>query len=157
AAFIDGPSGRTLTYADWHRNVGIVATRLRRLGVTKGDVVAISSPNVLDFTVVFHALTLVGAVVTLASPLSTAAELRRQLDETGARFLFGTVPGAMPFDSLLDYSEAPDFTNHAAADDVAVLPLSSGTSGQPKPVMLTHRNLVANILQATVALDVQPH
>ncbi|HEX7796083.1 MAG TPA: AMP-binding protein, partial [Vicinamibacterales bacterium] len=156
-AFIDGPSGRTLTYADWRRNVGIAAARLCRLGMTKGDVAAICSPNVLEFTVVFHAVTLVGAVPTLVSPLSTAEELRRQMDETGARWLLGSIPGAMPFSSLLDDSEAPDFTNRAGGDDVAVLPLSSGTSGQPKPVMLTHRNLVANMLQATIALDVRPH
>ena len=154
-AFIDGPSGRTLTFADWRRNVGIAATGLRRLGVTKGDIVGICSPNVPEFTVVFHAMTLVGAVPTLASPLSTAEELRRQLDATGARSLFGSAPGATPFAPLLDHGEAPDFTNAAAAGDLAVLPLSSGTSGQPKPVMLTHRNLVANTLQATVALDVR--
>ena len=108
-AFIDGPSGRTLTYAEWYRSVGIAASGLRRLGVTKGDVVGICSPNVPEFTVVFHAMTLLGAVPTLASPLSTPEELRRQLDETGARTLFGSAPGATSFASL------PWPTKHASS------------------------------------------
>jgi len=42
------------------------------------------------------------------------------------------------------------------ANDVVVIPYSSGTTGQPKGVMLTHRNLVANVCQAAAMSDIQP-
>ena len=156
-AFVDGSTGRTVTFADWCRSVRAAAVALHRRGVTKGEVAALCSPNVIEFAIVFHAVSLLGAVSTLASPLATADELRRQIDETGARYVFGTAPGALSFTSLLDENDAPPVISYyGTPDDVAVLPLSSGTSGLPKPVVLTNRNLVVNVLQASDALDVQP-
>jgi acyl-CoA synthetase (AMP-forming)/AMP-acid ligase II len=59
---------------------------------------------------------------------------------------FGPMDGATPFDDLLAEPGMPPAVA-IEPDDVVALPYSSGTTGLPKGVMLTHRNLVANILQ----------
>src|SRR5688572_6887564 len=62
-------------------------------------------------------------------------------------FVVGEAEGATPFTELLgDPADAPDIEIDPATD-LAVLPYSSGTTGLPKGVMLTHRNLIANLLQ----------
>ena len=70
-ALIDGPTGRTLSYADLARSVRQVATSLARRGFQKGDVFAIYSPNVPEYAVALH------AVATLGGIASTANHYRR--------------------------------------------------------------------------------
>jgi acyl-CoA synthetase (AMP-forming)/AMP-acid ligase II len=113
-------------------------------------------------------------VVTTVNSLYTADEIAFQLGDAGAKYLVTVGPfldralpgaeragvkevfvlgegeGATPFTSLLSADEPPPDVDIDPATDLAVLPYSSGTTGFPKGVMLTHRNLVANICQ-TVA------
>jgi acyl-CoA synthetase (AMP-forming)/AMP-acid ligase II len=172
AAIIDGPTGRTLTYGQLADSVRRVATGLARRGFHKGDVLAIYSPNVPEYEVLFNAVALLGGVNTTANPLYTAGELAKQLQDSGARFLvtvpmfldkakeaaaaaggiedvyvFGEAPGARPFAELLAAPPSPPRVAIDPARDVVALPYSSGTTGLPKGVMLTHRNLVANLCQ----------
>jgi acyl-CoA synthetase (AMP-forming)/AMP-acid ligase II len=65
--------------------------------------------------------------------------------------VFGEAEGAVPFAEILA-SSGPAPTVTIAADDVVALPYSSGTTGLPKGVMLTHGNLVANIAQSEASL-----
>ncbi len=170
-AFIDGPSGRELTYAGLAHAVERVAASLHERGFGKGDIFAIYSPNVPEFTVVFLAVARLGGVVTTVNPLYTTHELTHQLkdarasylvtvptflenalksaEEVGLKevFVFGEAAGATPYAALLEgEGQAPEVTIHPQ-EDIVVLPYSSGTTGLPKGVMLTHRNLVANLKQ----------
>ena len=170
-ALIDGATGRVVTYAQLVDSIGRVAASLRQRGFKKGDVFGILSPNNPDYAIAFHAVALLGGTVTPINPLYTEQEIAHQLKDAGARFLvtvplgvnkaktagqnagieelfvFGESPGATPFSSLLGEERIDEQVPVNPAEDLVALPYSSGTTGLPKGVMLTHRNLVANIKQ----------
>ena len=176
-AFIDGPSGRTLTYRGWAEGVRRTAAGLAARGFRKGDVFAIYSPNLPEYAIAFHAVSLLGGINTTVSPLYTVTELTAQLKDSGARYLvtvppcaekavqaardsgvrevfvFGDAERGTPFGSLLAADGAPPAVDIDPREDLVVIPYSSGTTGLPKGVMLTHYNLVANILQTAAVLD----
>ena len=172
-ALIDAPSGRTLTYGQLAEAIKRVATALSRRGFKKGDVFAIYSPNLPEYAVVFHGVASLGGTVTTVNPLYTAGELANQLKDSKAKLLitvppfldkakeaaalaggiediyvFGTAEGARPYSELLDAPPTPPKIAIDPKNDVVVLPYSSGTTGLPKGVMLTHHNLVANLCQS---------
>ncbi len=177
-AFIDGPTGRTLTYRGWAGAVRKAAAGLSSRGFRKGDVFAIYSPNLPEYAVAFHAVSLLGGINTTINPAYTASELSRQLEDAGARalvtvppcldkavhaareagvrevFVFGEGNGATPFASLLASDGDPPAVAIDPRSQVVVLPYSSGTTGLPKGVMLTHRNLVANMLQTASVTNI---
>jgi acyl-CoA synthetase (AMP-forming)/AMP-acid ligase II len=169
-ALIDGLSGRCLTYRQLGDAVDHAAAGLAQRGLGKGDVLAAVCPNVLEFPIAFYAVSLLGGTTTMANPLLTAGELGRQLVDSRARFVL-TVPerlemvreaaagtpveeifvtekvdGATPFTALLDNDGTYPTTAIDPAEDVVLLPYSSGTTGRQKGVMLTHRNQIAQVL-----------
>jgi acyl-CoA synthetase (AMP-forming)/AMP-acid ligase II len=185
-AFIDEASGRILTFSELAESIARVSSGLVRRGFAKGDVLAICTPNALEFPIVFHAVARAGGIVTPVNPLSTAEEIRKQLVDSGARFVLASAhladkvreasagtrveeifvavangetgaTGATgdpcdltPFSALFDRSGDARMPPIDPREDVVALPYSSGTTGLPKGVMLTHRNLVANVLQLDV-------
>jgi acyl-CoA synthetase (AMP-forming)/AMP-acid ligase II len=171
-ALIDGPTGRTLTYRQVADGARRAAAGLARLGFRKGDVFAIYCPNLPEYAIVFLGVGMAGGINTTVNPLYTADELANQLNDSGARFLvtvppfldkakeaaaksrveevfvLGAAEGARPFTDLLQAGDRPPAVAIDPAEDLVALPYSSGTTGLPKGVMLTHRNLVANLCQA---------
>src|SRR4051794_20878197 len=143
-AFIDDASGESMTYSDLAAKVDAVAAWLQGQGIGKGDVVGLTGPNSAEWGIVYHAILRAGGVVTPMNPLLTQEEILKQRENAGAKLLIdepvnavsAAEPGATPDDVEVD------------SEDLAVLPYSSGTTGLMKGVMLTHRNLVANIEQA---------
>jgi len=170
-ALIDGPSGRTLTYGQFEDAVRRTAASLARRGFKKGDVFGIFSTNCPEYGVAFHAVAMLGGISTLVNPLYTSEEAAFQLTNSGAKllvtspqfvekareaaqqsnipelFVFGEVEGATPFNSLLQSDGDVPRIEINPREDLVALPYSSGTTGLPKGVMLTHYNLVANMRQ----------
>jgi acyl-CoA synthetase (AMP-forming)/AMP-acid ligase II len=179
-ALIDGPSGREVTYGALAEGVRALAAGLAARGFGKGDVLAVFMPNLPEYAIAFHGAASAGGRCTTVNPLYTVNELSHQLTDSGARFLLTVPPfletaaeaasragidevfvlgegeGATPFAELLgDPAAAPEVAIDPGAD-LAVLPYSSGTTGLPKGVMLTHRNLVANLEQIQAAFPIEP-
>ncbi|PYS86328.1 MAG: 4-coumarate--CoA ligase family protein, partial [Acidobacteria bacterium] len=170
-ALIDGPTGRTWTYAQLENSVRRTAASLAKKGFKKGDVFGIFSTNCPEYAIAFHAVAMLGGINTTLNPLYTAEEAAHQLKDAGAKllvtapkfadkaqeaaqqakteelFVFGEAEGATPFESLLESDGDVPRVEINSREDLVALPYSSGTTGLPKGVMLTHRNLIANMRQ----------
>jgi acyl-CoA synthetase (AMP-forming)/AMP-acid ligase II len=175
-ALVDADSGRALTYAELAAAVRRVGTGLANCGVGATDVVALCAPNSIDFVVGWYAASSIGAILTTINPLSTGEEITHHLQRSGASWLITTAelfadkagaaaaaaaicdsfvigwrPGpesaGVPFEALWLTPARETLHRAAQSTDIAFLPSSSGTTGLPKSVMLTHRNLVASVCQ----------
>ncbi len=167
-AITDGASS-TYTFAELDSAIRSMAGGLSARGFGIGDVLGIMAPNVPEYAVVFHAVGVVGATITTINPTYGANEVRFQLQDSGASLLL-TIPMFLDValaaiegtsvSEVIVVGEAPGATSMASLmgteidqvevdvhEHVMVLPYSSGTTGLPKGVMLTHRNLVANVCQ----------
>lgn len=180
-AFVDGASGAVTTYGSLIAQIDAVAGALASRGLAVGEVVALHSPNVPAFGSVFHGILRAGGVATTVNALYTAEDIAKQLTDSAAKFLFTVSPllpqakaaadqvgiaaenvfvldGAEGHLSLRDLlgerAPAPE-VSFDPATHLAVLPYSSGTTGRPKGVMLTHRNLVANVCQIVPRMGIE--
>jgi len=175
-AMVEAETGRTITYGDLAHDVSRFATAIAARGMQKGDVFAVMLPNLPEFAIAFYGVLAAGGVITTLNPVYTVDEIARQLEDSEAKYLLtlpqlldkaleamikqplreifvvGEVPGAAPFSALLAANCTPPRIHVNPHEDVAVLPYSSGTTGKPKGVMLTHANLTAAVLSMTADL-----
>ncbi len=171
------PEGCRLTYGEYGERVRRLAAGLIRAGIEPGNVLGIYLPNSWEFCAAYHAATLAGAIPTPLNPSFREREVRYQLENSGAAMLITDGPqilemnldglpqlrrvvftrergatAAEPFADLLADGDALLPSPNAKADaTLAALPYSSGTTGLPKGVMLSHTNLVANVFQILAA------
>ena len=177
-AIRDISGASSYTFAELSDAIHSLAGGLVERGISPGKVVGLMAPNLPEYAVVFHGVAVAGAAVSTINPTYGAQEVRHQLNDAGVSILF-TVP--MFVETALAAIEGTETTEvvvigepvsgtTAMAElfakpieqvpvDVAthtvVLPYSSGTTGLPKGVMLSHRNLVANIEQFIHAVHYQ--
>ena len=180
-ALVDGATGAKTTYGEMVAQVGAVAGALAARGVDQNTTVGLLCPNSPAFAIVFHGLLRLGAIVTTINSLYTAEEITNQLKDAGATWLITVSPllagaedaakavgldadhlivldGADGHPSMRDLmmqQATPPEVSFDPATHIAVLPYSSGTTGRPKGVMLTHRNLVANVVQSSATIGVE--
>ncbi|CAN6177293.1 unnamed protein product [Urochloa humidicola] len=168
---IDGQTGAVHTYADVDLLSRRAAAALRGLGVGKGGVVMNLLRNCPEFAFVFLGAARLGAATTTANPFYTPHEIHRQAAAAGATVIVteacaaekvrafaaergvavvtvdGGFEGCLLLRDLMDAAEPLDADEEVDPDEVVALPYSSGTTGLPKGVMLTHRSLVTSVAQ----------
>ena len=91
-ALIDGPSGRTLTYAALKHAVRALAGGLVARGFAPGETLAILAPNLPEYAIVFHGVAYAGGVVTTINPTYVEREVHHQLVDADARLLVTVAP-----------------------------------------------------------------
>ena len=150
-ALIDGASGRTITYAGLDAAVRSLAGGLVARGFAKGETVALLSPNIPEFAIIFHGVAMAGGIITTINPTYTQAEIHKQLMDSGATilvtipmfvevataaavdtavtgiFVLGEAEGATPITALFGAPLAEQVP--VSSSDLVVLPYSSGTTG----------------------------
>ena len=171
-ALVDASCDRRMTYAEYGEAVESIARGLIAAGLQPGEVVAIFLSNSWEFCVTFHAAQLAEAIPTLLNPAYREREVRYQLENSGATVLITDgcnlqginlaglpalrrvyttrqpAAGTEPFSSLLKAGPSSFPTPaQSSSEALAALPYSSGTTGLPKGVMLSHHNLLANVYQ----------
>jgi acyl-CoA synthetase (AMP-forming)/AMP-acid ligase II len=169
-AFI-GADGKKLTFSEYWAAANRMANALQDRGVEKGDTIGIYAPNSVEYAVVLHGALIAGATVTTLNPLYREREVEHQLGDAGAKAVFTLNPlvpvakdaqANLPhLKDILELENTWDMVKSAGDPKpveydpdttIAVLPFSSGTTGLPKGVMLSHQNLTANIRQ-TLAMN----
>ncbi|QQK76556.1 long-chain fatty acid--CoA ligase [Salicibibacter cibarius] len=170
--------GEEITYRELGELTDSFTTALQNAGVEKEDRVAIMLPNCPQFVVSFYGSLQAGAIATQINPMLVGKELQYILTNAGAETIVIHEPLLPVLDQIIgdtfiknvikvnlegrdtDQDIAIGFNRFLesggdlqpvrinANDDVAVLQYTGGTTGRSKGAMLTHRNLLANVLQA---------
>jgi long-chain acyl-CoA synthetase len=177
---------RSLTFADLDAESNRLARGLRALGTESGDRLGIFMPNCPEVEIAFYAASKLGAVACPLNSSYRDREVTYQLNDAGARTLIAhaklwpVVEAALPrlastpmiilvgddapdsASNVISYSDVVEGQSveaplaHVDPDQLVALPYSSGTTGLPKGVMLTHRNLVSNHEQYVSAMRLGP-
>ncbi|WP_413768790.1 AMP-binding protein [Rhodococcus pyridinivorans] len=185
-ALIDPNSSDETTYRQLIDQIDAAAGALAARGIEVGDVVGILSPNIPAFATVFHGILRAGATATTINALFTAPEITKQLVDSQAKMLVtissmieqakaaAEEVGIDDRNLIVLDGEGEKTSGHPNAVDLlgprlppphlpidpsthlAALPYSSGTTGNPKGVALSHRNLVANVAQITPLQGMTP-
>ncbi|KAK4489827.1 hypothetical protein RD792_000471 [Penstemon davidsonii] len=174
---LSGNSGKSYTFAETHLICRKVAAGLSNLGVNRGDVVMVLLQNCPEFVFTFMGASMIGAVTTTANPFYTTNEIVKQFKASKSKLIVtqsqyvdklrdpalgdgliiitideGTneneLDRCLHFSVLAEANEnefvpPPDLE----PEDAVALPFSSGTTGLPKGVILTHKSLITSVAQ----------
>ncbi|MBA0750235.1 hypothetical protein Gogos_001653, partial [Gossypium gossypioides] len=164
-ALIDSATNQHLTYAQLHRSIRSLAGGLYHLGVRKGDVVFLLSPNSLLYPTICLAVFSIGAILSTANPINTSSEIAKQVLDSGAKLVISApeelhkferiqVPtvvtsrqskegNSLSIEELIECGDTDEVHEiKIKQSDTAAVLYSSGTTGTSKGVILTHSNLI---------------
>ncbi|MCL4439191.1 MAG: long-chain-fatty-acid--CoA ligase [Firmicutes bacterium] len=162
----------TFTWQEFFHQVNRLGNVLRRLGVQKGDRVAIYLPNSPEYLVTYFAVARIGAIAVPFNIMFKSNEIVYILNNSRAKVLVAAaaealrhvvnvqnslpsleklilvgdhgIPGAFSYSDLMRAEPAVLAAAECASDEIVTILYTSGTTGQPKGAMLTHGNFYAN-------------
>ena len=162
-----------VTYSQMGKRIDAVMAYMEALGIQPGDRVILYSQNMPNWGIVYFATQCMGVVVVPVLPDFNAYELGNMIEHSGAKAIFisksldfkfakvenvdiGIVVRLDDFDLLkaedtsvvFDENKQPENSYSPNEDAMSVLLYTSGTTGTPKGVMLSQRNLITNIYQS---------
>lgn len=170
--------GKETTYEQLENLVNRVANKLIDAGIKKGDKIAIFMPNVLEFVTMYFAIQRVGAVVVPINAKFVKKEIEYVLEHSDAKAIFvhelifsqaeeikydglkvktGEAKGEwFSFEHFVNESSADEVVCQLNEDDDSTLLYTSGTTGNPKGVLLTNRSVLAVSHMVAIEMEVKP-
>ncbi|BDL40806.1 AMP-binding protein [Methylorubrum sp. GM97] len=167
SAIVEG--GETLTYGGFRVRVAALAERLARLGLRPGDRVAILLPKSIRECVAIFAASAAGGVFVPIHPSLRPRQVHHIVADSGARVLLTDAAHAAGLEGALDDLSDLRILDGETGDDAAALVpgeptpeglaailYTSGSTGLPKGVMLSHANLIAGTRIVRTYLGINP-
>ncbi|CAL5440474.1 unnamed protein product [Camellia sinensis] len=168
---INGSTGKVYTYSDVELTSRKVAAGFHNLGIQQRDTIMLLLPNCPEFVFAFLGASYLGAIITMANPFFTPAETIKQAKASNSKLIItqssytskvldyssennvkiicidSPPDGCLHFSELIQSNETQLPEVEIDSNEVVALPYSSGTTGLPKGVMLTHKGLVTSVAQ----------
>ncbi|KAF9616625.1 hypothetical protein IFM89_030794 [Coptis chinensis] len=168
-ALVETVTGKEYKYGEVIRDTRRFSKALTSLGLRKGKVVVVVLPNVAEYPIIALGIMAAGGVFSGANPQAHASEIKKQVEDSDAKLIVTSgsiyekvkdlevpviVLGEERIEKTISWNDLLDAADHAGTaainetvdqNDICALPFSSGTTGTSKGVMLTHKNLVANL------------
>jgi acyl-CoA synthetase (AMP-forming)/AMP-acid ligase II len=168
---------KKMTFRQFKEKVDIFSTVLKEIGVKKGDRVALYSPNSIQWEISFFGLEKAGAILVPMNPQFKENEVEYELNDSGAEtiivsqseypnvaavedrtnlkniIVIEATDKSYPkgtfgwFELMANTEPSPPKYTFYSKEDLATLVYTSGTTGLPKGTMLTHHNMVSNVIQ----------
>ncbi|MGD8190091.1 long-chain-fatty-acid--CoA ligase [Brevibacillus ginsengisoli] len=176
--------GKSFTYRQFAERVCKLAGALEHAGVQKGDRVAILLLNEFRYLELLYGITMIGAIAVPLNVRLAPDEIKVILQDSGAKLLFLhheflplfplirseatsvehyilceddlKADGTIGYEDFIQEAHPAPLVSSAEENDVAAILYTGGTTGTPKGVMLTHRNLVSNAYNVGLSLNYGP-
>ncbi len=178
-SFIDD---KPTTYAEFKINVQSIIAFMEGLGVKQGDRISILSANSPHWGMVYFAIASMGAIVVPLLPDFSGEEIKNTLRHSGAKAIFVSKALLSKLENqssralkykiqIEDFSligddqdvatyhqdKVPQNQYEVKEDDLAVIIYTSGTTGKSKGVMLTHKNIVFDVVKASTIQEINEY